>query len=44
MGGVMIMPDNLLRCHPFVGKSHLRPSLADDEVDSAGHQDRCVRQ
>lgn len=30
---VFIMPDHLLRVHPFVGKSYLNPILADLEEE-----------
>lgn len=32
MGGIMIMPSHLLKCHPFVGDSHFSVTRHDDEA------------
>lgn len=37
MDGVMVLPEHLLRCDPFVGHSHFSLAFADDEVDSEYH-------
>lgn len=34
----MVMPEHLLRCHPFLGQSHFNPTFADEEVDSECHR------
>jgi hypothetical protein len=36
IGFVLIMPEHLLECHPFVGKSYLRVGWDDEESESGG--------
>lgn len=38
MGGVMMIPKHLLRCHRFVGQSNFRTTTVDDDVESEYHQ------
>jgi hypothetical protein len=35
IGAILVMPDNLISCHPFVGRSYFKLGLDDDDEESA---------
>lgn len=38
IGGVIVIPEHLLRCHPFLGVPHFTPESADADFDYLYHE------